>query len=101
MTRRLTRGPAIPVALALLAFVPALWGSFVADDYTMLHTLDALDGPLSAFARNDLGESDGGHFYRPLWVLLNLSLFEIFGEEPAAFHAVNLLLFAAVTFQVW
>ena len=101
MTRRLTGGPAIPVALALLAFVPALWGSFVADDYSMLHTVDGLDGPLSAFARNDRGESGGGHFYRPLWVLLNLALFERFGEEPAAFHVVNVLLFAAVTFQVW
>ena len=101
MTRRLAGGPAIPVALALLAFAPALWGSFVADDYTMLNTVEGLDGPLSAFARNDLGESGGGHFYRPLWVLLNLALFELFGEEPAAFHVMNVLLFAALTFQVW
>ncbi len=99
MTRR------VPYALApvaALVFVPALWGRFVADDFSLLHTLDGVSSPLSPFVHNDLGQGAGSaHFYRPLWVLLNSAAFQVFGARPGAFHALNLVLFAVVVVEVW
>lgn len=91
--------PAV-AALAAAAFVPSLWAGFAADDYTMLSTVEALDGPLWAFERNDLGEVDGGHFYRPLWVLCNAAALELGGGGAAVFHALNVALYALVAVQV-
>lgn len=89
-------------ALAAAAFLPALWSGFVADDFRMLQTVDQVAGPLQPFTQNDLGQSgEGGHFYRPLWVLMNAGLFGIFGEEPLPFHVLNILLFAVLTLEVW
>jgi hypothetical protein len=91
--------PAV-AALAALAYVPSLWAGFAADDYTMLTTVEGLDGPLWVFERNDLGEVDGGHFYRPLWVLLNAWAHALGGGGAAAFHAINLLLYALAAVEV-
>jgi len=95
----------VPYALAFVAavvFVPALWGRFVADDFSLLHTLDGVTSPLSPFVHNDLGQGTGsGHFYRPLWVLLNAGVFQVFGARPGAFHALNLVLSGVVVFEVW
>jgi len=87
-------------ALAVLVFLPSLWAGFAADDFTMLSTVEALDGPLWAFERNDLGVVDGGHFYRPLWVLLNFGAFVLGGGGALAFHAINLALWALIVVQV-
>ncbi len=94
--------PTIPAvaALAALAYLPSLWAGFAADDYTMLTTVEGLDGPLWAFERNDLGEVDGGHFYRPLWVLLNAGAHALGGGGATAFHAINLLLYALAAVEV-
>jgi hypothetical protein len=68
----------------------------------MLQTVEAVEGPLWPFDRNDLGEGgDAGHFYRPLWVLLNAAVLELFGDSATAFHLLNLLLLAVVTVEVW
>ena len=91
--------PAV-AALAVLAYLPSLWAGFAADDYAMLTTVEGLDGSLWAFERNDLGEVDGGHFYRPLWVLLNAAALALGGGGAAAFHAVNLILYALVAVEV-
>lgn len=91
--------PAV-AAFAAAAFLPSLWAGFAADDYTMLSTVEALDGPVWAFERNDLGEVDGGHFYRPLWVLLNFAALELGGGGATAFHVVNVLLYALIAVEV-
>lgn len=100
--RALSLRSAIPIvaALAAAAFLPSLWAGFAADDYTMLTTVESLDGPLWAFERNDLGEVGGGHFYRPLWVLLNAAALELGGGGATAFHLVNVLLYALIAVQV-
>ena len=67
----------------------------------LLRAAEAVESPVWPFGHNDLGEDPGsGHFYRPLWVLWNAGLLELFGDEPAAFHAGNLLLFALIAIEV-
>lgn len=85
----------------MLAFLPAAWGSFVADDYFLLHGAERVEHPLWPFSRTDHGETEVGEFYRPVWVAWNGLIHALFGDEPGAFHAVNLLLFALVAVEVW
>jgi len=100
--RRRFRPAAVAVAAcAVLAWVPAIGAGFVSDDFVLLRAADAVESPVWPFGHNDLGEDPGaGHFYRPLWVLWNAGLLELFGEEPAAFHTANLLLFALIAVEV-
>jgi Dolichyl-phosphate-mannose-protein mannosyltransferase len=92
--------PGIVLAAAVLAWLPALGAGFVSDDFVMLNTADAVDGVGWAFTHNDLG-GDSDHFYRPLWVLWNAGILELFGDDAGAFHAGNLLLFALISLQVF
>ncbi len=87
---------------AVLAHLPALWTSFIADDYTMLRTIRRSTGLLWPFTHNDVGEpGSAGHFYRPFWILWNDAIHAIFGANAVAFHAANLVLFAVITLEVW
>ena len=89
-------------ALGAAAFAPALAAGFLADDFTLLRTLDRVNGLGDALGRNDLGEAgEAGHFYRPLWVLWNAAIFGLFGAEPLAFHTGNVLLYALIVAEVW
>jgi hypothetical protein len=88
-------------ACAAAAYLPALFASFVADDFLVLDASSRFRGVGGAFG-HDTGEiGGGGHFYRPLWVSLQAGLYDLFGGHAAAWHAVNLVLFAAVTIEVW
>jgi hypothetical protein len=99
LTRRAILGAVALTAVAV--FVPSLWGRFVADDFSLLHTVDGVTSVWSPFAHNDLGQGVGsGHFYRPLWVLWNTAIFHVFGGSAGAFHALNLALFALVAIEV-
>jgi len=102
---RLTRRTVPLVALAALAgaaFAPALAAGFLSDDYVLLGVLRRAGGIDWVFERNDIGEAgEGGHFYRPLWLLWNRGIYELAGAHPAPFHAANLLLYAALTLEVW
>jgi hypothetical protein len=97
-TSRLAR--AAPLLLGLLgaaAFSPALGAGFVADDHVLMRTVDLVENPVWPFAHTDLGgERGSGHFYRPLWVLLNAAVLEVSGSGAGLAHLVNLLLYAAV-----
>jgi hypothetical protein len=98
------RRPALAglVALAVLAFLPAAWSGFLADDYNLLQTLGRAGDIAGAFSSNDIGEAgNAGHFYRPVWVLWNAGLKGLFGPSAFAFHVANLLLYAAITLEVW
>ena len=89
------------IALACLSFLPAVWSSFVSDDFLLLHNLRHA-GIGWAFSHNDAGEAGAsGHFYRPVWTLWNLSLYKTFGASSTAFHAGSLLLYAVVVAEVW
>lgn len=93
---------ALVAGLAVLAYLPALGAGFAGDDFLMLRTAGAVNGPAWAFVHNDLGQAAGsGHFYRPLWVLFNAGILRVFGARAPAFHAANLLLFATIALQTW
>jgi dolichyl-phosphate-mannose-protein mannosyltransferase len=90
------------VALAFVAFLPAVWSSFVSDDFLLVHNLRQAGGVTWPFSRNDAGEAGAaGHFYRPVWMLWNLGIFKAFGASAVAFHLANLLLYAVVVLEVW
>jgi hypothetical protein len=90
------------VALACLSFIPAVWSSFVSDDFLLIHNLRHAGGLAWAFGRNDAGEAKGaGHFYRPLWTLWNLGVFKLAGSSAVAFHLGNLALYSAIVLEVW
>jgi len=85
-------GLALIVLAALLVRLPLLLGGFFADDYFFLERVRG-KGLLAALASPD----PLGNFLRPVsrqlyfWAVGSAS-----GETPAAFHAVNLLLFACL-----
>jgi hypothetical protein len=90
------------VALATLSFLPAVWSSFVSDDFLLIHNLRHAGGITWPFGRNDSGEAGGaGHFYRPLWTLWNLGIFKLAGSSAVAFHLGNLVLYSAIVLEVW
>lgn len=102
MTRRTGLGLAGLVTAALGVYFPALWSSFVADDYVLRETVGRVKGIPWAFSHNYLGlPGDSGGFYRPLWVLWNAGIDRAFDGSLTAWHAASLLLFAVVTVEVW
>jgi len=103
---RASRGPLLVAAgLALLAaivFLPSAFSALHADDWVLRRTVSSFESLSWAFTRNDLGQTnDSGHFYRPVWVLYNVGIFKVFGFEPAAYHVLNVILYAATTVGVW
>jgi hypothetical protein len=88
----------VSALLGALVFVPALWSGRIADDFVLEQTLQRAGGIGWAFTHNDLGQQSG-HFYRPLWVLWNLLLFDI-SHSPLLAHLGNLALFAALCAEV-
>jgi hypothetical protein len=101
VTRPRAAGLAGLAVCAAAAWLPALFASFVADDFLVLHASSRFSGIGWAFG-HDTGEiGGGGHFYRPLWVSLQAGLYDVFGGRAAAWHAVNLVLFAVVVLEVW
>jgi len=90
------------VVAALVAFLPAIFSGFLADDYMLLRTLRRIGDVGAAFRKNDLGEAgNSGHFYRPVWVLWNAGLKELFGARALPFHLASLVLYAVITVEVW
>jgi hypothetical protein len=88
--------------VAFAAFAPALRAGFTADDFTLFHTVHHYAGLDWAFGRNDAGEAGAaGHFYRPLWVLWNAGIFNLFRDSEVALHAASLALFALIAVEVW
>jgi hypothetical protein len=86
--------------LGALLFLPAISSGRLADDFVLLRTVRHVSGVLWAFTHNDLGQSAGsGAFYRPVWVLWNVGVYDL-AHGPGFAHVVNLLLFAAVCAEV-
>lgn len=105
MTHASRRTLVVAIGLGLLAalvFLPAAFSALHADDWVLRRTVSSFESLSWAFTRNDLGQAgDAGHFYRPIWVLYNVGIFEAFGFSPPAYHAFNLVLYAATTVGVW
>lgn len=101
MTRARAAGLAGLAVCAAVAWLPALFASFVADDFLVLDASSRFGGVAHAFG-HDTGEiGGGGHFYRPLWVSLEAGVYDVVGGRAAGWHAFNLVLFAVVTIEVW
>jgi hypothetical protein len=86
--------------LGALLYAPAGSSGRLADDWVLLHTVQHVTGVLWPFSHNDLGQATGsGHFYRPVWVLLNAAIYGI-SHSPTFAHVVNLVLYGIVCVEV-
>jgi hypothetical protein len=72
----------------------------LADDFVLLRTVRGVPGLTWPFTHNDLGQpGTAGHFYRPLWVLWNYSLYSV-AHTPVIAHVANLALFGVLCAEV-
>ncbi|MDQ6807615.1 MAG: hypothetical protein M3065_22295 [Actinomycetota bacterium] len=86
--------------LGALLYAPAAASGRLADDWVLLRTVRRVTGVAWPFIHNDLGQATGsGHFYRPLWVLLNAAIYNL-SHSPTFAHVVNIVLFAIVCAEV-
>jgi Flp pilus assembly protein TadD len=96
---------ALLVALVFLAYGRTLWNGFAFDDYPYLVDNPFVRAPqrlLDAFLDARTHTAAGNVLtYRPLRTLLFTAEFQLFGEQPRLYHAVNLALHAGVVLIVW
>jgi hypothetical protein len=86
-------------ALAAVAFLPTLWSLFAADDFLLRYA--AMHSSLGDVLTSDpLKFQGGGNFFRPVWFAYDWVLVSI-SQNPALFHALNLILYGAVVAEVW
>jgi hypothetical protein len=96
--------PLTLLAVTLAVSVVSLWNGFAGDDvYIIAQNSRVHDlAPAWQYLRQSYWPSEfGGGLYRPLTVLGFALQWKLGGGIAAAFHAVNVLLYAATTMAVW
>ncbi|MHC4708975.1 MAG: tetratricopeptide repeat protein [Planctomycetota bacterium] len=90
------------VALTVLAYAPALDGGFVFDDSVYL-TEDGRMETLSGLADiwTEVGGPDYQHQYYPLTSSAFWVQYQLWGDRPAGYHLVNVLLHALNAVLLW
>ena len=100
-------GGAAVFLVALLLFLPTLGHDFVWDDRSiLLPGIAEVEGSglRDALTANFFRESQDRapfDYWRPLVVLSHLAEHSLFGDRPAGYHAVNVLLHALTSLLVW
>ena len=89
----------VPALAALLLCLPLFGGSFLSDDYSLIHIFDGAHGARAlALAMGDMfvnGVGPPSNQYRPL-VMATLALNGVIsGSDPFGWHLVNILLHVA------
>ncbi|MCZ6601832.1 MAG: hypothetical protein O6952_02365, partial [Planctomycetota bacterium] len=95
---------AILVIVGLGAYANAIPNGFVHDDHKLIEEESRITGPIDIhriFQTNYWGERLNAGLYRPLTVLSFAVNHAAFGLEPAAFHAVNVLLHAGASVALY
>ncbi len=89
----------IVTVVALLCHLPALFCGFVWDDESLVESHPLLESSAfikDVFARDyglEFGSRTPVGYYRPLLMVLNIALHQLFGPSPVVYHAFSLLLF--------
>ena len=105
MTERWPRLAAISVPLlAIAASAAGIVNGFTYDDHYVIAvnpTIHTLHHWWNAFASSYWPKNAGGDGYRPMTILAFKLQWALGGGSPVAFHAVNILLYAAVSLFVY
>ena len=92
--RRLVAGGAVIFVLALMAYWPALRGQFVWDDVMLVQQNPLVTGKFGL----------GSIWFRTDFPLANIAFWaqwRLWGDHPAGYHVVNVLLHAASSVLLW
>ncbi|MGA9144947.1 MAG: tetratricopeptide repeat protein, partial [Candidatus Acidiferrales bacterium] len=99
------------LALSFAAYGQTLRNGFVTDDNTQIlmnpnvkesrSVGEIFSGDVWSFAKADSATLGVSNYYRPLQILVYAEEYELFGEKPWGWHAVNLVLNAAVVLAAY
>ncbi|HWB58067.1 MAG TPA: hypothetical protein VG733_01180 [Chthoniobacteraceae bacterium] len=88
------------IASALLAFLPAVWCGYIWDDDTLL-TANPLVKAHGAHGLVAIWRGVDSRDYTPLTISAFWLEWRIWGDNPAGYHIVNLLLHAVAVLLLW
>lgn len=88
------------LAVATALYHPIFSMGFFSDDYHALYVAKHQDSVLKYFTTNVVGTREGST-YGPLWNLLVLSEYKLFGMNPLPHHVVGLLLFVGAAYMIY
>ena len=98
----------LPLLLTLLFHLPALFSQFVWDDVGLIQKHPLLSEPsfiTSVFSRDyglEMTSREPSGYYRPMLMVVNWTLYRLFGPSPLAYHLFSILVAgASASFLSW